>query len=56
MARDEIERLEGANDPEIIEGNSGQIELLTILADGFAKITVALEAVSENPNEPVLVR
>jgi hypothetical protein len=55
MARDEIERLEGANDPEIIEGNSGQIELLTILADGFAKITVALEAVSENPNEPVLL-
>jgi hypothetical protein len=49
MARDEIDRLSGANDPDTIESNRKQIDLLTILADGFAKIAAALEEYSKDP-------
>ena len=52
MARDEIDRLSGANDPDTIESNKKQIDLFTILADGFAKIAVALEEYSRGP-QPV---
>ena len=49
MAWDEIDRLSRANDPDTIESNKNQIDLLTILADGFAKIAAALEAYSRDP-------
>ena len=43
MARDEIARLSGErpNDPYTIESNKKQSDLLSILADGFAKIAAA---------------
>jgi hypothetical protein len=53
MARDEIDRLSGANDPDTIEHNKKQIDLLSILADGFAKIAAALQKYSKDP-QPVL--
>jgi hypothetical protein len=53
MARDEIARLSGANDPDTIEHNKKQIDLLSILADGFAKIAAALQEYSRDP-QPVL--
>lgn len=55
LARDEISRLRGANDPEHIRRNETQIELLSILADGFAKIAAALAAFSEAPDQPVFL-
>ena len=57
MAREEIEILEAArpNDPERAEANRRQRDLLTILADGFARIAAALEAVAHNPHQPLLL-
>jgi hypothetical protein len=57
MARDEIERLEGElpNDRERAESNRRQLDLLTVLFDGFARIAAALEAVAEDPHQPVLL-
>jgi hypothetical protein len=57
MAREEIERLEGArpNDTERAEINRRQCDLLTILADGFARIAAALEAVAEDPHQALLL-
>lgn len=49
MARDEIDRLSRANDPDTIESNRKQTDLLTILADGFAKIATILEEYSKAP-------
>jgi hypothetical protein len=55
MALDEIARLsnERPNDPHTIESNRKQIDLLTILADGFAKIAAALQAYAQDP-QPLL--
>jgi hypothetical protein len=53
MARDEVDRLSGANDPDTIEHNKRQIDLLSILADGFAKIVAALQEYSKDP-QPIL--
>jgi hypothetical protein len=57
MAREEIERLEGArpNDTERAETHRRQCDLLTILADGFARIAAALEAVAKEPHQPLLL-
>jgi hypothetical protein len=57
LARDAIEELDGArpNEPESIERNARQRELLTMLADGFARIAAALEALASDPNQPVLL-
>jgi hypothetical protein len=52
MARDEIARLSVANDPDTIEHNKKQIGLLSILADGFAKIA-ALQEYWKDP-QPLL--
>jgi hypothetical protein len=51
MARDEIAKLsnERPNDPYTIESNKKQSDLLSILADGFAKIAAALEEYSKDP-------
>jgi hypothetical protein len=51
MARDEIARLsnERPNDLHTIESNKKQYDLLSILADGFAKLTAALEKYSTSP-------
>jgi len=49
IAQDEIDRLSGANDPDTIESNKKQADLLAILADGFAKIAAALEEYSKDP-------
>jgi hypothetical protein len=55
MARDEIARLssERPNDPHTIESNKRQSDLLSILADGFAKLAAALEEYSKRP-QPLL--
>jgi hypothetical protein len=55
MAREEITRLssERPNDPDTAKRNRKQIDLLYILADGFAKIAAALEAYSKDP-QPLL--
>ena len=51
MARDEIARLsnERPNDPYTIESNKKQSDLLSILADGFAKLAAALVEYSKQP-------
>ena len=51
MARDEIARLsnERPNDPRAIESNKKQSDLLSILADGFAKLAAALVEYSKQP-------
>jgi len=51
MARDEIARLsnERPNDPYTIESNRKQVDLLTILADGFEKIAAALVEYAREP-------
>jgi hypothetical protein len=51
MARDEITRLSGErpNDPFTIESNKKQSDLLSILADGFAKLAAALVEYSKQP-------
>jgi hypothetical protein len=51
MARDEIARLsnERPNDPYTIESNKKQSDLLSILADGFAKLAAALVEYSKRP-------
>jgi hypothetical protein len=51
MARDEIARLsnERPNDPHTIESNKKQSDLLSILADGFAKLAAALVEYSKQP-------
>jgi len=55
MARDEIARLsnERPNDRGTIESNEKQCELLSIIADGFAKISSALIEYSKQP-KPLL--
>ena len=55
MARDEITRLssERPNDPHTIENNNKQRDLLSILADGFAKLAAALIEYAERP-QPLL--
>jgi hypothetical protein len=55
LARDEIARLSGErpNDPYTVESNKKQIDLLVILADGFAKIARALQEYSTDP-QPLL--
>jgi len=59
QAREGIRKLhldnKGRNDPTTIERNNEQIELLTILADGFAQIAAALKDVAENPDQSVLL-
>jgi len=59
QAREGIQKLrldnKGRNDPTTIERNNEQIELLTILADGFAQIAAALNDVAENPDQSVLL-
>jgi hypothetical protein len=57
LARDEIAKLasERPNDPFHIQRNKAQNELLEILADGFARISAALSAVIENPDQPILL-
>jgi hypothetical protein len=56
MARQEIDKLraERPNDPTTAERTNEQIELLTILADGFAQIAVALGDIGDNPDQPLL--
>jgi hypothetical protein len=51
LARDEIARLssERPNDPHTIESNKKQSDLLSILADGFARLAAALEEYSKRP-------
>jgi hypothetical protein len=51
MARDEIARLsnERPNDPYTIKSNNKQSDLLSILADGFAKLAAALVEYSRQP-------
>jgi len=51
MALDEIARLsnERPNDPRTIESNKKQSDLLSIFADGFAKLAAALEEYSKQP-------
>jgi hypothetical protein len=55
LARDEIDRLSEQlpNDPHTIESNKKQCDLLSILADGFAKISEALVEYSKQP-QPLL--
>jgi hypothetical protein len=55
MARDEIARLSGErpNEPFTIESNNKQSDVLSILADGFARIAAALQEYSEHP-QPLL--
>jgi hypothetical protein len=55
LALGEIERLssERPNDPFTIKNNKKQRDLLSILANGFAKIAAALEEYSKQP-QPVL--
>jgi hypothetical protein len=55
MARDEMARLssERPNDPYTIENNNKQCDLLSILADGFAKLAAALMDYAERP-QPLL--
>ncbi len=55
MARDEIARLSGErpNDPQTIENNKKQCDLLSILADGFSRIAAVLVEYSERP-QPLL--
>jgi hypothetical protein len=57
LARDAIEDLDGAhpNEPEAIERNARQRELLSVLADGFAQIAAALEVFASDPSQPVLL-
>jgi hypothetical protein len=57
LACAEIERIdnERPNDPAIIERNSRQREVLSILADGFAEIAAALRPLAKDINQPVLV-
>lgn len=57
LAREEIDRIdsERPNEPTIIEENNRRRELLTILADGFAKIAAALNDVAESSDQPVLL-
>jgi hypothetical protein len=59
LAREGIKKLQldndSRNDPTTIEHNNKQIELLTILADGFAQIAAALNGVAKNPDEPVFL-
>jgi hypothetical protein len=51
MARDEIDRLSGErpNNHHRAESNKKQIDLLSILADGLAKIATALQEYSKDP-------
>jgi hypothetical protein len=51
IARDEIARLsnERPNDPYTIKSNKKQSDLLSILADGFAKLAAALVEYSKQP-------
>jgi len=55
LARDEIGRLSGErpNDPHTIENNKKQCDLLSIFADGFARLAAALIEYSERP-QPLL--
>jgi hypothetical protein len=55
MALDEIERLnaERPNDPDRIKDYERQRELLTIFADGFARIAHALAVLDADLNHPV---
>jgi len=55
MARDEIIRLWSVrpNDPHTIDSNKKECDLLSILADGFAKISAALVEYSKQP-QPIL--
>jgi len=55
LARNEIGRLSGErpNDPHTIENNNKQCDLLTILADGFARLAAALTEYSASP-QPLL--
>ena len=57
MARENIESLsnERPNDPEAIERNGRERELLTILADGLAEIVAALDAFSKDKTQPILL-
>jgi hypothetical protein len=57
MARSEIEKLddERPNDPATLAKNAHYRELLMLFAAGFERIAVALNALAENPNEPMLV-
>ena len=56
MARNEIERVSGErpNDPQTVENNKKQCDLLSILADGFARLSAALVEYSERP-QPLLL-
>jgi hypothetical protein len=56
LARDEIGRLSGQhpNDPHTIENNKKQRDVLSILADGFARLAAALMEYSEGP-QPLLL-
>jgi hypothetical protein len=55
MARDAMARLSdaGANDPDTIEQNQKQIDLLSFLAAGFAQIVATLQEYPKDP-QPVL--
>jgi hypothetical protein len=56
LACDEIARLSGErpNDPQTIEKNRKQCDILSILADGFAGLSAALFEYSERP-QPLLL-
>lgn len=55
LAREEIARLSGErpNDPQTVENNKKHCDLLSILADGFARLSAALVEYSESP-QPLL--
>lgn len=57
LAREEIKRIDGdrPNEPTIIGENKRRRDLLTILANGFAKIAVALSDAAENPDQSFLL-
>lgn len=49
LARDRIEVLRGANDPDTIERNRGELDLLATIADGLAHIIEALQEYADDP-------
>jgi hypothetical protein len=56
LARDEIAKLSGErpNDRQTVENNKKQCDLLSILADGFARLSAALVEYSERPQRLLL--
>lgn len=57
LAREEIANLDAElpNDPDRIARHKKQRELMEIFADGFEQLAEALDALTTNPNEPMLL-